>query len=109
METTKDLSQILEKLVNSNKWTGYIEDENGQKMAYAKFIYVPENGSRYTSLTIPLINKEFMPDLSKEWVGRVMTDDYYLVKVLFNPSGRTWQQFTEWLKLMVNNPQTLVL
>ena len=109
METVKDLSLILEKLVNSNKWTGSWTNADGEWLTYAKFTYIPNNGSKYTSLTIPLVNNEFLPDLSKEWVGNVMTDDYYLVKVLFNPGGKTWKQFTEWLKLMVNNPQILTV
>jgi len=101
MKNYKQLLQVIETLETSSKWTGNFELEG-----YKKFVYIPNNGSRYTSLSIPLINNE--PDLTREWVGRILTDKYILVQVVFLPTDQTWAHFVEWLAALVYNPNRLI-
>lgn len=101
MKNYKQLLQVIETLETSSKWTGNFELEG-----YKKFVYIPNNGSRYTSLSIPLINNE--PDLTREWVGRILTDQYILVQVVFLPTDQTWAHFVEWLGTLVYNPNRLI-
>lgn len=108
MKNYKQLLQVIETLETSSKWTGNYEVQgfDGSYQKCKKFVYVPNNGSRYTSLSIPLINNE--PDLTREWVGRILTDQYVLVQVTFLPTDQTWPHFVEWLGTLVYNPNRLI-
>lgn len=97
-----NLTEILEILENSNKWTA-----NWIDGGYRKFIYVPETTQRYTTLYIPL-TIDSQPDLTSDFVGRILTEKYILVTVHFNPKGKTWNQFLVWLKTMITNPDSLL-
>ena len=99
-----ELIQVLDVLSSSSKWTG--NWSNGEAIGEKKFVYVPYNGAKYTSLTIPTINNE--PDLSRPFVGKILMPNYILVQVRFVPLGKTWPEFLSWLKTMVNNPESLL-
>ena len=101
MKNYKQLIQVIETLETSSKWTG-----NYDYGTYRKFIYVPRNSKRYTSLSIPTIDHE--PDLTGLWIGRILTQEYILLEVHFNPSNKNWSQFSAWLMAMVNNPESLI-
>ena len=102
MNNYKELVEILEVLENSQKWTGNWIDQG-----YKKFIYVPRNKQRYTALRIPLTeNNE--PDVTRHWVGTVMTGQYHLITMTFVPTGKSWAQMTEWLNALVYNPELLL-
>ena len=108
MKNYKQLLQVLETLETSSKWTGNYEVEGfqGSYQKCKKFVYIPRNGTRYTSLSIPIVNG--IPDLTKEWVGRILTDQYVLVKVVFLPTDKTWSHFQDWLSALVTNPNRLI-
>jgi hypothetical protein len=101
MKNYKQLIQVIETLETSSKWTGNYELEG-----YKKFVYIPRNGTRYTSLSIPLINNK--PDLTREWIGRILTDQYILIQLEFLPTDKTWSHFTDWLTALVYNPNRLI-
>ncbi len=101
MKIYKQLIQVIETLATSSKWTG-----NYDYGTYRKFIYVPKNCKRYTSLSIPTIDDE--PDLTSVWIGRILTQEYILLEVHFYPSNKNWSQFSAWLMAMVNNPESLI-
>lgn len=96
-----NLTEVLETLENSPKWTG-----NWKENGYKKFIYVPANSGRFTTLYIPIVNGE--PDLTSPWIGRVLTQQYILVTLHYDPNGKTWEHFLQWLSLMVTNPDALL-
>ena len=97
MKNYQQLLETFDVLVNSSKWTG-----NYDYGTYKKFVYVPRNSNRYTSLSIPTIDDQ--PDLTGLWIGRILTEKYILLEVHFNPSNKNWSQFSDWLMAMVNNP-----
>lgn len=102
MNNYKELVEILEVLENSPKWTGNFIDQG-----YKKFIYVPRNNQRYTALTIPL-TENGEPDVTRHWVGLIMSESFHLCTMTFTPSGKSWDQMLEWLNALVNNPELLL-
>ena len=51
------------------------------------------------------------PDLSKPWCGKIMTDQYDLVTVLYKPQGTraNFEAFSQWLHILVSDPERLML
>ena len=106
-----DLETITQTLEDSDKWLGHYYEQYPE--LYAVYHYVPQHPiGRWAKVVIPLCpGGGRKPDLNKPWLGKIMTKEYGLVTIQYNPLGSraSFTAFSQWLYVFVTHPERLML
>jgi len=106
-----DLLAVTQLLETSDKWLGHYYEQYPHLNAV--YHYVPTHPtSRWCKVVIPLKpGGGRKPDLSKPWCGKIMTQDYGLVTILYKPQGTRahFEAFVQWLHILVSDPERLMV
>jgi hypothetical protein len=106
-----DLLAVTSLLEKSDKWLAHYYEQ--YPILNAVYHYAPKHPmGRWCKVVIPLKpGGGRKPDLTKPWLGKIMSQDYGMVTIMYKPEGSraNFEVFAHWLHLLVSDPERLMV